>query len=413
MARNFIASNVSDLEDAGRSASASVMGPAIRDITTDLLNDWTDNTKFYEELSKASDGAQAAIILHKQLIIGIEKQIVHQSQEQSNKIVATGNKLIAYRQEISVGESTSFGIGPEAAMAAFKETTNYIINKQKSIDRAEKGLTNIKAALESIEDDDWMMEEDLSKEELKKAMKDKKMGKDDVAMLDLYTKKKTHFVQKIQEFKQEIFSYFDNSLGGIRTKHHKKDLSYPSNLNKATAEDIVNATRAFFAHRADEFWAIIPYTQRIMEGYDNQSGMRMKPPVISHDDTVTDRSKIDDSIYKAYVDQADSFYDVLQEALGAEEMTKLLSSFPCGMHNSETAVCYEQDGPTAVYCILSKYARQDTHGLQAIENQFMQAAEHFKYGRPSNKLQVLRPLLQKAINTQDQAQVITDDCANL
>ena len=53
MARNFIASSVSDLEAAGRSASASVMGPAIRNLTTDLLNDWTDNTKFYEELSSA------------------------------------------------------------------------------------------------------------------------------------------------------------------------------------------------------------------------------------------------------------------------------------------------------------------------------------------------------------------------
>ena len=36
MARNFIASRVSDLEDAGRSASASVTGPVIRDMTTDL-----------------------------------------------------------------------------------------------------------------------------------------------------------------------------------------------------------------------------------------------------------------------------------------------------------------------------------------------------------------------------------------
>ena len=90
---------------------------------------------------------------------------------------------------------------------------------------------------------------------------------------------------------------------------------------KATAEDIVNATRAFFAHRA-----IIPYIQRIMEGYDSQSGMWMKPPVISHDDTVTDRSEIDDSIYKVYVDQADAFYDILQEALGVEEMTKQLTN---------------------------------------------------------------------------------------
>ena len=131
------------MEDAGRSASASVMGPAIRDITTDLLNDWANNTKFYQELSKASDGAQAAIILHKQLVSGIEKQIVHQSQEQSDKIVATSNKLIAYRQEISVGESTSFDIGPEAAMAAFKETTSYIVTKQESIDKAEKMLKHI------------------------------------------------------------------------------------------------------------------------------------------------------------------------------------------------------------------------------------------------------------------------------
>ena len=48
MVRNFIASSVSDLEDAGRSASASVMGPAIREIAADLLNDWTDNTKFFK-----------------------------------------------------------------------------------------------------------------------------------------------------------------------------------------------------------------------------------------------------------------------------------------------------------------------------------------------------------------------------
>jgi len=39
--------------------------------------------------------------------------------------------------------------------------------------------------LESLEDDEWMMQEDLSKEEMKKAMKDKKLNKDDQAMLDL------------------------------------------------------------------------------------------------------------------------------------------------------------------------------------------------------------------------------------
>ena len=129
MARNFIASSVSDLEDAGRSAIASVMVPAIRDMTTDLLNDWTEDTKFFDDMSKASDGAQMAKLLSTTIIGDMEKQTTKMAQEQSDKIVATSNKLTAYRQEISVGESTSFGIGPEAAMAAFKETTNYIINK--------------------------------------------------------------------------------------------------------------------------------------------------------------------------------------------------------------------------------------------------------------------------------------------
>ena len=195
MARNFIASSVSDLEAAGRSTSASVMGPAIREMTTDLLNDWTEDTKLFEAVSKATNGAQAAKLLHQQLISSMEKQMTKMSQEQSDKIIATSNQLTAYRQEISVGESTSFGIGPEAAMAAFKETTSYIITKQKSIDKAEKMLKNIKAALESLEDDEWMMEDDLSKEELKKRTKDNKMNKDDLTILDLWTKKKTRIVQ--------------------------------------------------------------------------------------------------------------------------------------------------------------------------------------------------------------------------
>jgi hypothetical protein len=185
MARSFIASSVSDSEAAGRSASASVIGPAIHEMTADLLNDWTDNPKFFDEMSKASDGAQMAKLLSTTVIRDIEEQVTKASQEQSNKMVATCNKLTAYRQEISSRESTSFGIGPEAAMAAFKGTTSYIIAKQKSIDKAEKMLRNIKAALESLEDDNWMMEDNLSKEYLKKVMKDKKMSKDDTAMLDL------------------------------------------------------------------------------------------------------------------------------------------------------------------------------------------------------------------------------------
>ena len=126
-----------------------------------------------------------AKLLSTTIIRGIEKQMTKVSQEQSDKIVATNNKLIAYRQEIPIGESTSFGTEPEAAMTAFKETTNYIITKQKSIDKAEKMLKNIKFALESLEGGDWMIEDEISKEALKKRMKDKKMSQDDIAILDL------------------------------------------------------------------------------------------------------------------------------------------------------------------------------------------------------------------------------------
>ena len=73
MARNFIASSVSDLEAAGRSTSASVMGPAIRDMTTDLLNDWIEDTKLFDEMSKASGGAQMVKLLSTTIIGDVKK----------------------------------------------------------------------------------------------------------------------------------------------------------------------------------------------------------------------------------------------------------------------------------------------------------------------------------------------------
>ena len=55
------------------------------------------------------------------------------------------------------------------------------------------------------------------------------------------------------------------------------------------------------SHSADAFWVIVPYTARIMETYDSDTGMWIKSPVISHDDTITDMSETDDLILKAYV----------------------------------------------------------------------------------------------------------------
>ena len=71
-------------------------------------------------------------------------------------------------------------------MAAFKETTSYIIANQKAIDRAEKRLKGITTHLDSLEDDDWIYEE-LSPEELKRMVKNRKVNKDDMLVFEQLT----------------------------------------------------------------------------------------------------------------------------------------------------------------------------------------------------------------------------------
>ena len=90
-------------------------------------------------------------------------------------------------------------------------------------------------------------------------------------------------------------------------------------------------------------------------------------------------------------------YRSIQAIIGVAEKSKMQSSFPCGLHNNETARCEENDGPMLIYCLLAKYGHENTYTKQQIEQTLNAALHHFKTSRPADRVDYLRPYLTEAL----------------
>ena len=140
-----------------------------------------------------------------------------------------------------------------------------------------------------------------------------------------------------------------------------------------------------------------------LEGYDTTTGLYFKPPTLSlgaDRDTreliiTTDNGTID--LTDEYTQQAEILFRQIQATSGVAETSKMQSSFPCGLHNNQSARCTENDGPMLIYCKLARYGRENTYNKQQIEHTFNTASQHFKTARPADRVNFLRPCLTQAL----------------
>ena len=142
--------------------------------------------------------------------------------------------------------------------------------------RAERIINGLKLAINALEDEDNV--DDDTTDEDKEEPEDNQatvLGRNTLKEWEEYTKRKSQAQLQIQEYKNELFEYFDKSLGGLKGKHDKKDLTLPRNLDKATAEEISNAFKNFLVHRAADYWAIMAWTTLTLDGHDTATGMWM------------------------------------------------------------------------------------------------------------------------------------------
>ena len=192
-----------------------------------------------------------------------------------NHLTEFKNKSVELKDAVynSIQEGST-GIGPDLAMRNFEATLQFVKIKTRAIVKAERIVNELKLAIDTLEDE-GSDDEDTTDEDNDEPADSQTtvLGSTTLKAREEYTKRKSQAQLQIQEYKNELFEYFDKSLGGLKGKHEKKDLKLPQNLDKETAKKISNAFKNFLIHRAADYWAIVTWTTLTLHGHDTATGM--------------------------------------------------------------------------------------------------------------------------------------------
>ena len=201
---------------------------------------------------------------------------------------------------------------------------------------------------------------------------------------------------EINELQHCLFNHFDDTLGGLRalSKYDKKSLDLPHNLEKGKvlSRDIIDSMKMYMAHRATEYYAILPYLNYTMSSFDPKDGMYVEPP-----GKQTGYKDVPACLRTEYAKQSETLYREILRQIKQKEMAKITAVFKCGLNKDHNAKCTVDDGNMAIYCLLAKYGKNDAHSITDLENHFVNSPGHFRQGSPINKIGKLRPYLEEIL----------------
>ena len=286
------------------------------------------------------------------------------------------------------------------AEAKFSHSLKFICNQVQKISKAEakikkfnSKLTDIMDSSDDTSDDTSDLETDKS-DEKKKAIARKKKAKLEAEYREALQKKRDQYVTQKKLCEQQIFEHFDDTLGGMHAtvKCSKNELDLPKQLEKATMRTIIDAFKTYFLHRANEYWAILPYVYYILSSYNPKTGLFYQPPSKG-----TDYANVPEAIRPMFRTQAELFYRVILTCIKQSGMATITQQFLCGIHKDKPASCSVDDGPMAMYCLMAKYAKVDDQHLISLEQEFINAPHHFMSGSPAMKVKHLVPYLEEVL----------------
>ena len=99
-----------------------------------------------------------------------------------------------------------------------------------------------------------------------------------------------------------------------------------------------------------------------------------------------------------YVGQSKQFFTEILTQIKQKEMAKITATFKCGKNKDISVKCDVDDGPTSMWCLLAKYAKNDSQTIHEIENTFTTAPRLFKQGLPIMAIKKLRDQLEQALH---------------
>jgi hypothetical protein len=202
--------------------------------------------------------------------------------------------------------------------------------------------------------------------------------------------------RNIQEQKQslqnQIIQYYDNTFRDSKVKTNLIELKIPKDIHTGKGQMLIDNMKAYLRGRASEYYAIIPYLQRISDDFDNKQGTYWKPPTKANG-----YNGVPDVMMEAFINQAQALYHVIMDQLTTEVKNKIKSTYKYGTHQQHEDRCNVGDGPSAYFALISLYKPIKAAHRDTLTETFNTAWTHFLKGDPVNKINYLRPRLVEAI----------------
>ena len=274
------------------------------------------------------------------------------------------------------------GTKRDQAKEKFDDSMKVITNITQKMNKIESQLRRKTKRLNTLQYDDTSSKSDDSEsDDADKAAKIKKLQN-----------KRDGLEAELKQLQTALFKHFDQTLGGMKavSKADKKLLESPKLNDKTTSEEIIDAIKTFMMHRSAEFYAILPWIHYISDSYDSNDGTYMKPP-----DKASNYTDVPEVLRETYQQQSELLYRELLSTMKQALMAKITTTFNYGLNKDKQAKCSVGDGPTAYFCLLAKYGKQDANNITDLEAEFIRASKHFSYGSPVAKVHHLtKPLAE-------------------
>jgi hypothetical protein len=361
---------------------SSVMGSSYE---KQMLQQLTGNDELRQQIATAATLDDTAA-LHKLIIEQLVEPIRQKDETERRKLARRAEDALTMLQQqtAAITASTGATVALKAVRAksefeaSRKIVTDIVSRLNKTEKRTDKFNTQINALCYNDDDDDDTGE--LDEETIKR-------------ITELQTRR-DQLTKETKQLQQQLFNHFDETLGGLSTtsKQDKKPLTLPKNLEKTTTRQMTDAIKSYMSHRATEYYAILPYVKYVTDSYDPQTGTYTEPP-----NKTKHYEDVPECLRSAYEKQAERLYREVLACITQSEMAKITSTFTCGLNKDKKARCSVDDGPMAIYCLLSKYGKNDAYSITDLEDQFKKAPHHFTFGSPAVKVQYLRPYLAQVM----------------
>ena len=109
-------------------------------------------------------------------------------------------------------------------------------------------------------------------------------------------------LQKLSTIRS-VCHHFGERTKDVNGTQEKVELTIPENMHKGKGKALMDAIKLYFRGRTAQYYAIIPYIQRIIDDLDSTKKTYVKPP-----DVTRELSQIPEELRSTYVEMAKYLY---------------------------------------------------------------------------------------------------------